>query len=50
METAGNTVNEIDPVDSHSGGLWKMANTVKDLGSKTTRTGTYDYNLNFVAP
>ena len=33
-------------VDSHNGGAWKMAGSVKDLGSKKTRTGTFDINLN----
>jgi len=32
--------------DSHNGGVWKGADTVKDLGSKNTRTGTYDGDLN----
>nr|WP_253199062.1 toxin C-terminal domain-containing protein [Clostridium gasigenes] len=32
-------------VDSHNGGTWKMADSVKDLGSKRTRTGTYDFKL-----
>lgn len=30
----------------HSGGAWKGANKVKDLGSRTRRTGTYDEFLN----
>ena len=33
-------------VDSHNGGAWKMARSVKDLRSKSTRSGTYDANLN----
>ena len=33
-------------VDSHNGGAWKGADSVKDLGSKKTRTGTYDSKLN----
>ncbi|MDQ2088174.1 toxin C-terminal domain-containing protein, partial [Herbivorax sp. ANBcel31] len=33
-------------VDSHSGGIWKAARSVKDLGSKSTRCGTYDEFLN----
>jgi RHS repeat-associated protein len=37
-------------ITSHSGGLWKMARTVKDLGSKTTRMGTYDLDLNYIGP
>ncbi|MFD1177720.1 toxin C-terminal domain-containing protein [Paenibacillus puldeungensis] len=32
-------------VDGHNGGLWKMADSVKNLGSKSTRMGTYDENL-----
>lgn len=40
----------VQDIDSHSGGLWKMANSVRDLGSKTTRTGTYNYNLDYVGP
>jgi len=31
---------------SHNGGSWKGADTVKNLGSNTTRAGTYDANLN----
>ncbi|PMO97116.1 hypothetical protein BCS89_10780 [Vibrio splendidus] len=31
---------------AHNGGVWKMAKSVKDLGSKKTRLGTYDANLN----
>lgn len=33
-------------IDSHNGGSWKGASTVKDLGSKKTRSGTYDIDLN----
>lgn len=33
-------------VDGHNGGVWKAAGSVKDLGSKSTRWGTYDANLN----
>ena len=32
-------------IDSHKGGVWKMANSVKGLRSKKTRLGTYDANL-----
>jgi RHS repeat-associated protein len=32
-------------VDKHNGGEWKMADSVKNLGSKRTRMGTYDGNL-----
>ncbi|SDG59239.1 Novel toxin 21 [Fontibacillus panacisegetis] len=35
-------------VDSHIGGVWKAAKTIKDLGSKETRYGTYDVFLNYV--
>ena len=33
-------------VDSHNGGAWKMAGSPRALGSKQTRSGTYDANLN----
>jgi uncharacterized protein RhaS with RHS repeats len=33
-------------MDGHNGGAWKMADSVKNLGSKETRTGTFDINLN----
>jgi RHS repeat-associated protein len=33
-------------VDGHNGGAWKMADSIKNLGSKSTRMGTYDANLN----
>jgi hypothetical protein len=33
-------------VDGHNGGAWKMAKSVEDLGSKQTRLGTFDANLN----
>jgi RHS repeat-associated protein len=32
-------------VDSHSGGVWKMANSPDNLRSKQTRMGTYDAKL-----
>ncbi|WP_246883138.1 toxin C-terminal domain-containing protein [Pseudomonas sp. Tri1] len=32
-------------VDSHNGGAWKMASSVRELGGKSTRLGTYDVNL-----
>lgn len=32
-------------IDGHIGGAWKMAGSVKDLGKKATRDGTYDSNL-----
>jgi hypothetical protein len=31
--------------DGHSGGAWKGATTVANLGSKKTRSGTYDADL-----
>ena len=37
-------------VDSHAGGLWKMARTTEGLASKSTRMGTYDYDLNYIGP
>jgi hypothetical protein len=33
-------------VDSHRGGVWKMADSVRNLGSRRTRMGTYDADLN----
>jgi len=33
-------------VDSHSGGVWKMADSIKNLARKNTRMGTYDQFLN----
>ena len=35
-------------VDQHSGGVWKMAKTIKDLYDKSTRMGTYDEFLNWI--
>ena len=35
-------------VDSHNGGAWKMADSVANLRSKSTRMGTYDINLNWI--
>ncbi len=32
-------------LDSHNGGVWKMADSVKGLANKKTRLGTYDANL-----
>ena len=32
--------------DSHNGGVWKAAKTIKDLGSRVTRSGTYSRWLN----
>jgi hypothetical protein len=38
--------NYITPdVDGHNGGTWKMADSIQALGSKATRTGTFDSNL-----
>lgn len=34
--------------DSHIGGVWKMAKTVEDLASKSTRLGTFDEFLNWI--
>lgn len=33
-------------VTCHNGGVWKMADSVENLGSKSTRMGTYDAYLN----
>jgi intein/homing endonuclease len=33
-------------IDSHNGGVWKAAKTIKDLGSRATRSGTYSRWLN----
>ncbi|MCE0494161.1 toxin C-terminal domain-containing protein [Vibrio salinus] len=33
-------------LDGHNGGAWKMADSVKNLGKKETRDGTFDTNLN----
>ncbi len=40
----------VQDIDSHSGGLWKMARTVQGLNAKATRMGTYDYNLSYIGP
>ena len=32
-------------VYTFNGGVWKMADSVSNLGSKKTRLGTYDANL-----
>ena len=37
-------------VDKHSGGFWKAASSIKNLASKTTRSGTYDIFLRFIGP
>lgn len=31
---------------AHNGGVWKMADSIKNLGKRETRMGTYDANLN----
>ena len=36
-------------VDVHSGGVWKAAKSIADLGSKTTRSGTYNAFLEWIA-
>jgi|GEM_PF-2431647 len=41
----GNKYITID-IDRHSGGVWKMADSVENLGRKATRLGTYDKFLN----
>lgn len=33
-------------IDGHVGGVWKMADSVENLRSKSTRMGTFDANLN----
>jgi RHS repeat-associated protein len=33
-------------VDGHNGGAWKQADSVRNLGRKNTRMGTYDIDLN----
>ncbi|NJJ36519.1 hypothetical protein GSQ51_18240 [Clostridioides difficile] len=32
-------------VDSHAGGFWKKASSIKNLGSKLLRDGTYNEDL-----
>jgi Novel toxin 21 len=32
-------------IDGHNGGAWKRASSVANLGSKTTRDGTYNADL-----
>ncbi|MBK3511386.1 MULTISPECIES: toxin C-terminal domain-containing protein [unclassified Pseudomonas] len=32
-------------LDGHNGGAWKAAKSVKDLGSRETRSGTFDVNM-----
>ena len=33
-------------VDQHNGGFWKAADSLRNLGSPRTRSGTFDINLN----
>ncbi len=35
--------------DVHSGGVWKAADSIAPLGSKATRSGTYDKYLRWIA-
>jgi hypothetical protein len=35
-------------VDSHIGGVWKMADSIRSLGSKRTRLGTFDADLKWI--
>lgn len=37
-------------LDSHNGGYWKAASSIKNLRSKTTRSGTYDMFLRRIGP
>lgn len=37
-------------VDGHNGGVWKAASSIKNLGSRTTRSGTYDISLRRIGP
>jgi hypothetical protein len=46
--TNGKTYISYDK-DSHSGGTWKMATSIDRLSSKSTRMGSYDSNLNWIA-
>lgn len=32
-------------IDNHNGGYWKAAKSINDLGSRATRTGTFDKYL-----
>jgi len=32
-------------IDSHSGGIWKAASSIENLASKSTRTGTFNWDL-----
>ncbi len=35
-------------ISSHNGGVWKAADSIKNLGSMKTRSGTYDADLNWL--
>lgn len=44
---APRSIRYITPdADGHNGGFWKASDSIKNLGSKKTRTGTFDINLN----
>ena len=34
--------------DVHRGGVWKGANTLKDLMQRTSKSGTFDANLQWI--
>lgn len=38
----------VQDISSHIGGTWKMADTVDNLKSKSTRLGTFDPLLNYM--
>jgi RHS repeat-associated protein len=40
----------VQDIDSHAGGIWKMAGSPRALGSSSTRMGTYDAELNRIGP
>ena len=45
-----NALKHITPdVDQHNGGYWKAVSGVRNLGSKSTRSGIYDINLNRIS-
>lgn len=35
-------------IDSHSGSVWKAADSIRNLGSKRTRSGTYTRSLRYL--
>ncbi|MCT6590895.1 toxin C-terminal domain-containing protein [Pantoea dispersa] len=46
---APNKLRYITPdVDQHNGGFWKAADSVKNPGSRRTRTGKFDMDLNMI--